>query len=113
MHRQSAIRVAFFARTAGVVRDTELALGVKFFEQTTSILEQSLAQSKLDGFAVANPVALEILARQPQEGLGFLELFVRDFLRLEFFFLSVPCPSSRVSSSLSVTYSSASDWKRR
>jgi hypothetical protein len=28
------------------------------------------------------------LADQTQEGGGFLELFVRDFLRLEFFLLS-------------------------
>ena len=89
-------------------------MGVELFEEPAAVLEQRGAQAQLDRFAVANAVPLEILAGQPQEGFGFLELFVGEFLRLESFFLRTAAGASRrVISSLRVTYCSASDWKRR
>src|SRR5439155_10285898 len=111
MHRKLPVGVRFFASTAGVVRDGELGLGVELFEQTAAVFEQGFAQPQLDGFTVANPVALQIPASQSQEGFGFLELLVGQFLRLEFFLRPESCDSKRVISSLSVTYSSARVWK--
>lgn len=99
--------MGFFARTAGVVWHGEFRISVELFEQTAAIFEQGLAQAQFDGFAVANPVALQILASQPQEGFGFLELFVGEFLGLKFFLLPESGDSRRVISSLRVTYSSA------
>jgi hypothetical protein len=68
--------MAFFARTAGVVCKAKIGLGVKLFEQSATILEQRLAQTQLDRFAIAHSMAAQIQAGEPQEGLGFLELLV-------------------------------------
>jgi hypothetical protein len=46
---------------------------------------------------------LQVLADQSQEGFGFLELLVGEFLRLEFFLLPESCDSIWVISSLRVT----------
>lgn len=114
MPLEGPVGVALFARPAGVVRDAEAGLGVELGEEVAAVLEQGGAQAQLDGFAVAHAVALEILAGQPQEGFGFLELFVGEFLRLESFFLRTAAGASRrVISSLRVTYSAARVWKRR
>jgi hypothetical protein len=86
MHLEGTLGVAFFAKATGIIRNGEFPL-VKLFEQVASVLEQSLAQTQLDGFAVASPVFLQILADQSQEGFGFLEPFAGDFLWLEFFLL--------------------------
>ena len=64
--------MAFFSGTAGIVRNREFPL-VKLLKQASSIPQQGLAQTQFDGFAVANPVGLQVLANQPQEGFGFLE----------------------------------------
>jgi hypothetical protein len=114
MHLEGPIGMAFFARPAGVVREVEARVGVELFKQVAAVSEQGGAQAQFDGFAVAHAVALEVLAGQPQESFGFLELFVGELLRLEaFFWGSAAGASRRVISSLRVTYSSASVWKRR
>jgi len=77
--------MAFFPRLAGVVRYAQTGLVVERFEQSPAILEQSLAQPKLDRLHVGNALVSQTFADQRQEG-GLLELFVRDLLRLEFFF---------------------------
>ena len=105
--------MAFFPRATGVARDGELALRVKLSEQPAPIFEQRFPKTQLDSFAVAHTVARQVLASQPQEGFGFLELLVGDFRWLEFFLLSESCDSKRVMASLRVTYSSARLWNRR
>ena len=53
-----------------------------------AILEEGFAQTQLDGLHVGDSLAGQTLADQVQEGGGFLELFLGDLLRLEFFLLS-------------------------
>jgi hypothetical protein len=114
MHLEFPVGVAFLAWPAGIVRDAEPCLGIELFEQVAAVFEQGFAQAQLDGFAVADAVALQILAGQSQEGGRFLALFLGEFSRLESFFLrSAAGVSSRVIASLRVTYSSVSVWKRR
>jgi len=55
------------------------------FQQAPAILEQGLAQAQFDRFQVGDPLPGQTLANQVQEGGGFLELFVGDRLRREFF----------------------------
>ena len=95
MHLEPAAGVAFFAGPTGVIWNGEFPL-IKLFEQLAAILEQGLAQTQLDGFAVARAIVLQVLADQSQESFGFLELLVDDFLRLEFFLLPEFSDSSRV-----------------
>ena len=96
MHRNLAVGVAFLAGTTGVFRDRKPALSIQFFQQLPSVFEQSLPQAQFDGFAVANAVLAQVLARQSQEGFGFLELLPGELWRLEFFFRSGLWHSSRV-----------------
>ena len=86
MHLEFAAGMGFFPGTAGVVGNRKLGLGIELFEQTAAVFEQGLAQSQLNGFAVADPIAPQILASQSQEGFGFLKLLVGEFWRLEFFY---------------------------
>jgi hypothetical protein len=65
MHSKMAVGMAFFTRTAGIVRNGEFLLGVESFEQAAAVFEQGFPQAQLDGFAVADSVALQILAGQP------------------------------------------------
>jgi len=78
--------MTFFPGPAGVVGDMKAGLVVKGFEQAAAIFEQGLAQTQFDRLHVGNALAGHALAHQLQEGGGFLELFVGDLLRLEFFF---------------------------
>jgi hypothetical protein len=66
----------FLPRPTGVLRDNQLGLGVELFEQAAAIFKQRLPEPQFDGFAIADPVALKVLADEPEEGFGFLELFV-------------------------------------
>jgi hypothetical protein len=65
-------------------------------EQSAPVLEQGLPQAHFDGFAIADSVPGQILAGEPQEGFGFLELLVGDLCRLEFFLRSESPASSRL-----------------
>jgi len=72
------------------------------------------AQAKFDSFEVADTLAGEGLANEVQEGVGFAELRVGDFRRLEcFFFESGWASWARVSWSVTVMYCSDNCWKRR
>jgi hypothetical protein len=105
--------MAFFTGFAGVLRDAEAFLIVQALQELATVLEQGFAQTEFDGFHVGHALALQALGNQIQEGGRFPEAFVGDLLWLEFFLLSAPLDSSRVISSLRVTYSSAKAWKRR
>lgn len=96
MHLKGPVGVMLFALLAGVPWNGQVALSVELFEQVTAIFKQSFAQAQFNGCAIAHPMALQILANNPQEGLGFLELSVEDLLSLEFFLLSEASDSRRV-----------------
>lgn len=53
-----------------------------------TVFEQRPAQPQLDGFEVAHALAGITFPRQPQERLGFPELFFPDFRGMEFFLTS-------------------------
>jgi hypothetical protein len=94
MHLEFASGMTFFSGQAGVVGDREFRSSVELLQQSAAILEQCLAQTQFDRFAVAHPMALEVLSAQPEEGLGFLELFVGEFFGLKFFLMSASCDSN-------------------
>jgi hypothetical protein len=82
------VGMAFFPGPAGIVRHRQTGLVAELFQQAPAILEQGLAQAQFDRLQVGNPLPGQTLANQVQEGGGFLELFVGDRLRREFFLLS-------------------------
>ena len=85
LHFESAAGMAFFTGTAGVFWNIQGRAIKQPFEQAASVLEQSLSQPQLYGFEIAHALAGKPLPHQPQERLGFPELFFLDFRRLEFF----------------------------
>jgi hypothetical protein len=107
------VGMVFFAGSAGIVRHLQIGLVVELFEQAPTILEQSLAPAQLDRLQVGDALPGQALAHHVQEGGGFLERFVGDLFRLEFFFPSWDWSCRQVSWSLKVTNSSARAWKFR
>lgn len=81
---------------AGVVGNRQVGLSVEFFKQAAAVFEESFAQPQFDGLGVAHPLLGHLLAGQSQEGFGFGESFVVDFLGLEFFLLPGAAASQRV-----------------
>jgi hypothetical protein len=102
------------ARPAGVFGHLQIGILVEGLEQGAGVLEEGFAQAQFDGFEVADTLAGEGVANEVQEGVGFAELRVGDFRRLEcFFFESGWVSWARVSWSVTVMYCSDNCWKRR
>lgn len=107
-----AMRMTFFPRAAGVLRQISGTVVQQILQQVASVFEQGLPQSQFDCLQIANARLFPLLADQPQEGSGFSKLFLCDLRGLEFFLASGWSFSHRVIWSVILTNCSASSWKR-